>query len=313
MRYLRALGGTHTLDDFAAQRCEYVAPITTRYRGYDVVQIPPNGQGVTALVMLNIVAGYDLAKFDPVGIERQHLEVEASRLAYRMRDMYVADPRHASVPVDRLLSPDYATMLRRQIHMDRAMTDLRVSAETTHRDTVYISVVDRDLNAVSFINSLFVGFGSGLTAPESGVLLQNRGCGFSVDTDHPNCVGPRKRPMHTIIPGMVLKDGRCDLVYGVMGGAYQAAGHTHFLTNVIDYEMDIQTAIDCPRLFHVGGRIEAELGFAEDVLAGLRALGHDVVRAEMPWGGGQAIRIDRANGTLAAGSDPRKDGCALGY
>jgi gamma-glutamyltranspeptidase/glutathione hydrolase len=310
--YLQSLGGKHTLEDFAAHAGEYVTPISTRYRGFDVTQIPPNGQGIVALIMLNILSGFDLAALDPVGVARQHLEIEATRLAYHARNLYVADPRQADVPVKELLSEAYAAEQRVRISPDRAMQQPG-GPTLRHRDTVYISVVDRDLNAVSFINSLFVGFGSGLTSPNTGVIFHNRGSGFVVEPGHPNCVAPRKRPMHTIIPGMVLKDGRCELSYGVMGGAYQATGHTHFLTNVFDYGMDVQEAIDAPRSFHVAGQVEAERGFSADVLDGLRALGHKVVMAERAHGGGQAIRIDRRNGTLSAGSDPRKDGCALGY
>ena len=181
-----------------------------------------------------------------------------------------------------------------------------------YRDTIYLTVVDADRNVCSFINSIYFPFGSGLVTPTS-IVLQNRGAGFRVAPGHPNCVAPRKRPLHTIIPGMAMKQGRPWLSYGVMGGSYQPVGHVHVLTNMIDYGMDVQEALDCARCFHIGGGIDAERGVSEAVVQGLRALGHRVVRPEMPWGGGQAIELDWQNGTLAAGSDPRKDGCALGY
>lgn len=193
------------------------------------------------------------------------------------------------------------------------MADDEQATGPQYRDTVYLTVVDRDLNCVSFINSLYFAFGSCRTAPKSGVILQNRGAGFVVQPGHPNCIAPRKRPMHTIIPGMALKEGRCEISFGVMGGGYQPVGHAHVLSNIYDYGMDVQEAIDCPRAFHVGGKLDVERSLPADVIAGLGALGHETSTPEMPWGGGQAIMIDYANGTLAAGSDPRKDGMAMGY
>ena len=174
-------------------------------------------------------------------------------------------------------------------------------------------MVDNDRNTCSFINSLYFAFGSGLTAPESGVVLQNRGAGFRVEPGHPNNVEGRKRPMHTIIPGMCMKDGKVINSYGVMGGGYQPVGHTHVLTNMIDYGMDPQEALDCARVFHVAGKLDVERGVPKPVMDGLAALGHEVQHPEMPWGGGQIIQLDWENGTLVGGSDPRKDGCAIGY
>ncbi|WP_417513996.1 gamma-glutamyltransferase [Minwuia sp.] len=312
--YLNSIDAVHTIDDFAAQKCEYVDPISSEYAGRSVMEIPPNGQGITALLMLNILKGFDLNAYDPVSVERLHIEAEATRLAFAERDKHVADPRQADVPVDYLLSDELASELRDRISLSKAMADPAKTTGPIYRDTVYLTVVDRDLNAVSFINSLYFSFGSCKTAPKSGVLLQNRGAGFVVDKDHPNCVAPHKRPLHTIIPGMVLGgDGRCELSFGVMGGGYQPVGHAHLLTNIFDYGMDVQEAIDCPRTFHVGGKLDVERSVPDAVRQGLADLGHPVNEPEMPWGGAQAIRIDHANGTLAAGSDPRKDGCAMGY
>ncbi|MDP6707139.1 MAG: gamma-glutamyltransferase [Alphaproteobacteria bacterium] len=310
---LQAKGGRHALDDFAEQRCEYVEPISTRYGDHDIFQIPPNGQGITALMMLNILSGYDLARLDPVGVERLHLEVEAARLAYQARDVHVADQRYAQVPVGQMLSAEFADELRAKISPDRAMAVEEGYTGPVYRDTVYLTVVDKDRNTCSFINSLFFGFGSGIVGPESGIMLQNRGSGFRVEPGHANCIAPRKRPMHTIIPGMCMKDGRVACSYGVMGGGFQPTGHTHVLTNMIDFGMDPQEALDCPRVFHIEGRVDVERGLGEDVMDGLAALGHEVGRPEMPWGGGQIIAVDWENGTLAGGSEPRKDGCALGY
>ena len=310
--YLSGLGGCHALDDLAEMRGEYVTPISTDYRGHTMLQIPPNGQGITALMMLNILAEYDLASLDPNGVERLHLETEASRMAYAARDRYVADQRQADVPVEHMLSMEFANEMRAQIRPDKAVTAPEATGPA-YRDTIYLTVVDKDRNACSFINSLYMPFGSGLTAPRSGVILQNRGAGFRVEPGHPNNVAPRKRPLHTIIPGMCMKDGKVAYSYGVMGGGYQPVGHTHVLTNMIDYGMDPQEALDSPRVFHISGRLDVERGLGEDVMAGLAALGHEVGRPEMPWGGGQIIAVDWENGTLSGGSDPRKDGCALGY
>jgi len=182
-----------------------------------------------------------------------------------------------------------------------------------HPDTVYLTVVDRDRNAVSFINSIYYGFGSGRATERSGILLQNRGACFSLDPGHPNCIAPGKRSMHTIIPAMVTSEGRTVLSFGVMGGDYQPMGQVHALTNMVDFGMDTQAALDCPRVHHEEGLLGVETGVPEDVFLALSDRGHRVMRATSPLGGGQAIAIDWRRGVLLAGSDPRKDGCALGY
>ena len=310
---LHAKGGVHTLDDFAAAKGEYVTPIRTAYGAYDVYECPPNGQGIVALIMLNILAGYDLGALDPLGVERLHLEIEACRLAFGDRDALIADPAMAEVPVDRLLSEEHAAAHRARISRDRAMAEDPPYAFADHPDTIYLCVVDRDRNAVSFINSVFEGFGSGITSPKYGVTLQNRGAGFVVEPGHPNCIAPGKRPMHTIIPGMALKDGRVAMPFGVMGGHYQPVGHVHLLTNIIDYGMDVQAALDFPRVSRYGEILELERGVPQGVADGLAALGHRIGRPDAPHGGGQAIGIDWQRGVLTGGSDPRKDGCALGY
>jgi gamma-glutamyltranspeptidase/glutathione hydrolase len=309
---LRALGGLHSLDDFAAAKGDYVKPVSTRYRDHDIHQMPPNNQGLTALIMLNILSGFDLARLDPNGAERLHLEIEAGRLAYRDRDTYVADQDKVHVPVEALLSMDYAERLRAEIDRDRAMTELP-PVKLPSSDTVYISVVDRDRNAVSFINSTYFSFGSGVVGPKTGVMLQNRGFGFRLIDGHPNAIAPGKRPLHTIMPGMATKDGRVAMPFGVMGGGYQPFGHVHLVTNLIDFGMDPQEALDAPRVYYQNGVAEAERGVSGDVIEGLRRRGHAVSIAPEPFGGGQVVRIDWKKGTLTGASDPRKDGCAIGY
>jgi gamma-glutamyltranspeptidase/glutathione hydrolase len=308
---LTALGGRHVAEDFAAYRAPYVAPIGVDYHGVRVLQMPPSGQGLTALVMLNILAGFDHSRFAPNGAERFHLQIEAARRAYAVRDAFVADPEFADVPTDELLSPAFAEALRAQIDPARATRAPPKLPAISQRDTICLTVVDRHGNACSLVNSLFDAFGCGKLCPRTGIVLQSRGAGFRVAPGHPNNVAGRKRPLHTIIPGMAMKDGRPFLSFGVMGGPYQPVGQVQVLQNVIDYGMDVQEALDAPRGFGVGGPFEAERGVADDVLAALAAMGHSVGRAELALGGGQVIQIERGTGVLKAGSDPRKDGCAL--
>ena len=310
---LRELGGCHTMADFDAAAGEFVTPIRGRFRDHDIIECPPNGQGVIALLILHILAGFE-ADGDPVGPARVHLEIEAARLAYAVRNAVLADPAHASVPVEHLLSEAFAAELRAHIRPDRAIESLPSYQPLPHRDTVYIAVVDRDRNAVSLINSIFSPYGSGIVGPASGVLLHNRGQSFSLDAASPNVIAPRKRPLHTIIPGMVARAGKVLMPFGVMGGQYQALGHAVFLSRVLDYGLDLQTAMDLPRVFVLPGTrtVEVESTLPAATADGLRNRGFEVVPAPIPIGGSQAIWIDRTAGTLIGGSDPRKDGCALG-
>lgn len=311
---LAARGGLLTVDDLAATRTDLVDPVTADYRGHGVAELPPNGQGIAALIMLNILKRFDLARLDPNGPERLHLEMEAARLAYACRDAFVADPAAMTVPVETLIGDAYADALAARIDPQRRLTDV-TPLPVPASDTVYLTVVDRDRLAVSLIYSIYTAFGSTIATERSGVLLQSRGACFVVQPGHPNSIGPSKRPMHTIIPAMQLEGGLPVMPFGVMGGAYQAAGHAHVLTNMLDYGMDVQEAIDAPRLFWGADRatLTAERGLPEATLAGLAARGHAVLRADEPIGGGQAIRIDRSRGVLVGGSDPRKDGAAMGY
>ena len=313
VRYLSSLGGLHTLDDFAGAAGEYVTPIATDYGDYRVHECPPNGQGVIALLMMNILNGYDIASMDPLGAERLHLTLETGRLAFRDRAAYVADPAMAEVPVETLLSEAYAAEQRAQIDPDRAMVDVPPPSLPKHKDTVYLTVVDKDRNAASFINSLYYGFGSARVAPQSGVCLQNRGSGFVIEPGHPNCIAPGKRPMHTIIPAMLTRGDRAVMPFGVMGGDYQPWGHTHFLQNVLAYGMDLQEAFDLPRFMVDGDVTMLEAGVPGPTAQALAGMGHAVAIAGDDHGGGQAIWIDWERGTLAGGTEPRKDGVAMGY
>jgi gamma-glutamyltranspeptidase/glutathione hydrolase len=310
---LRGFGGLHAEGDFAAASAEFVNPIHAGYRDAVVYECPPNGQGVVALLLLNILERFDVRALGQDSAARLHLLAEATRLAFRDRDAALADPAQADVPTARLLDKGYARTLAERIDPERAMTDLPPPLLEPHPDTVYLTVVDRDLNAVSFINSLYDAFGSGLVCPETGVLFHSRGRAFRLDPAHSNVVAPGKRPMHTIIPGLAFRGGEIWCSFGVMGGDYQPVGHAHLLTRLIDDGLDPQEALDAPRIMAYPGDLQAEAGVGRSARLGLAQRGHRVVDAESPLGGGQAIVIDRRRGVLIGGSDPRKDGLALGY
>lgn len=315
VEYLQSKNGLHTMEDFAAVNGNYVDPISIAYGDRRIYQCPPNGQGVIALLLLNMLEGLGTEGGDPLAPERVHMELEAMRIAYGFRDMHLADPEQSSVPVDWFLAKETAAELRRAIDPERAGDGLPDVAPPPHASTIYLTVVDKDRNACSFINSLFNGFGSGLMAPRSGVLLHNRGQGFTLAAGHPNCIAPGKRPLHTLIPGMVSDGERVTLSYGVMGGQYQAAGHLQFLTRLFDFGLDIQEALDMPRFFTdpFTGDVGVEAGVPDTVLQTLLTKGHRAARVARPIGGGQAIAIDWQENVLTGGSDPRKDGCAIGY
>src|ERR1700704_1224056 len=304
-------GSFLTEEDFASHRGEAVAPLATNYRGFDVLELPPNTQGLTALVLLNILERFDLAALDPLGTDRFHIALEAARLAYAVRDAHIADPTAMRISPLGLLDKNFSAKLAGRIDRGQRVPLPRVPSPGD--DTVYLTVVDRDRMAVSLTNTLYSTFGVGICTEKTGIMLTNRGACFVVDPDHPNTFGPGKRPMHTIIPALAFRGGRCDLSFGVMGAHYQPMGHGQLITNMVDYGMDVQAAIDAPRAFFVGESTVAERGLPEVTVDGLRARGHDVVLAPSPWGGGQAIQIDWERGVLIGGSDPRKDGCALGY
>ncbi len=307
---LRALGGLHTLEDFATAQPDYVTPVSTDYRGYQVFECPPNGQGLAALMMLNALSGYDIGKMSD--LDRIHSFAEASKQAYFHRNTLFADPTQAHVPIDYLLSSEWSAQARKHIDPKRAQAPVLWPAKP-HKDTVYLCVVDRDGNALSLINSLFEAFGSGIMSQQSGVVLNNRGFCFTLEPDHPNCVAPRKRPMNTIIPGMLMRGGETVAPFGVMGGHYQAMGHVELLTGIIDRGLDVQEALDVPRSFAHDDVLELEQGIPAGIEAELQRRGHKTSRPMIPLGSGQIIWMDREQGSLVAGSDCRKDGSAAGY
>ena len=307
-------GGPHRAEDFAANAPDWVTPIRGGYGGWEVVEQPPNAQGAAALLLLDILAQFDLAAHAPFGADRAHLEAEATKLAYDARNRFLADPAHMADPY-RLQRAGLGAELAALIDPVRAMPDPAPLAEAVHRDTIYITVVDRDRMVVSLIYSIFDSFGSGLASPRFGILLHNRGAGFSLAPGHPNEAGGGKRPMHTIIPAMVRQNGRIAMPFGVMGGPYQATGHARLITNLATYGLDLQEALDGPRAFAdiAAGELLIERGYDRAVWQALAERGHKVVESPSAIGGAQAIWIDHAGGILIGASDPRKDGLALGY
>lgn len=306
---LRALGGLHRPEDLAATRATWSDPVAGHYRGRDLMEHPPNGQGATAILMLNILKHFDLAQLAPFGAERAHLEAEAAKLAYDARNRFIAE---RSPRLDHMLSDHTAARLAALIDPKRAMPSAAPLTEAVHKDTVLITVVDRDRMAVSLIYSIFWGFGSGLASSKFGINFQNRGAGFTLQEGHPNEMAGGKRPMHTIIPAMLGQMGRVTMPFGVMGGQYQPCGHARIVTNRADFGMELQEALDAPRAFSGPNGMQVERGYSDAVRSRLAEMGHDVSIPTEPLGGAQAILIDDS-GILIGASDPRKDGCALGY
>lgn len=319
VEFSAANGGVLALDDFAAHTSTWVEPIATDYRGYCLHELPPNGQGLTALIALNILENFDLAALAPESADTLHLRIEAVKLAFADRDRFIADPEMATVPVTELLSKDYAQGRAALIDRRKAAKHARPGKVGTGSDTVYLTTADAAGNVVSLINSLFFGFGSGMVAGDTGIVLQNRGFGFSLDPTHPNGLAPHKRPFHTIIPAMLSRDGRPVVSFGVMGGDVQPQGHVQVVSNLVDYELNIQEAIDWPRFrFLDTDRVAIESGAGAGVIQEIAARGHAVVDEAVAmalggFGGGQGIMIDPGSGCYWGGSDQRKDGAAMGY
>lgn len=311
--FIQAEGGFVTYEDLANHHSDWVDPISTTYRGYTIYQMPPNSQGFVALEMLNILEGYDLKKLGQNSAEYLHLLIEAKKLAFADRDRYLADPDKAKVPLDRLISKEYAAERRKLIDPEHAAAEVEPGMIDT-TETVYLTVVDAHRNAVSFIYSVFDDFGSGRVVPGTGIALQNRGAGFSLQKGHPNEIAPGKRALHTNMPGMVFKEAKPWLTYGVMGGDMQPQGHVQVLLNLIDFGMNVQEAGEAPRFRHFSDHVVSfESGIDIDVLQKLIQMGHRPVTRMGVYGGYQAIAIDWEKGVLMGGSDPRKDGAAMGY
>ncbi len=313
IRFSHEHNGLLEFDDLANHCSEWVEPVSSEYRGLTVCEAPPNSQGITALMTLNILEQAGIEGLQQLGPAHIHLVTEAFKLAQAEGAHHIADPAFSDVPVQALLSRQFAQQQFARIDPASAMPSRVLPGLPEHRDTVYLTVVDKDRNIVSFINSLYHPGGSGMVAGSTGILLQNRGACFVLDEHHGNCIAPGKRPMHTIIPAMAYRAGKPVLSFGVMGGSYQPLGQASVISNWLDFGMDIQEAIDAPR-FHVeNGALVVERPVPQATRRALSRLGHQVVEAETPIGGAQVILIDWKRGVLHGASDPRKDGCALGY
>lgn len=325
--FSQANGGYFSQRDFADHKSEWVEPVSTNYRGYDVWELPPNGQGIAALEMLNLFEPHDVRSMGPGSADFIHLFLEAKKLAYADRARFYADPAFEKLPTKELISKEYAARQQKRLSMSRAAENVPPGdPKLAHGDTIYLTVVDKDRNCCSFIQSNYYGFGSGIVPGDVGFALQNRGALFALDDKHPNRLEPHKRPFHTIIPAFVTKDGKPWLSFGVMGGDMQPQGHVQVLVNMIDFGMNVQAAGDFPRARHAGsatptgtpeasggGSAFVESGIPLSVVEELRKRGHHIQRAPGGYGGYQAIMIDWQNGVLHGATESRKDGCAAGY
>ncbi len=318
-------GGLLSLDDLREHTADWVEPVSTDYRGYRVWELPPNGQGIAALQMLNVLETFDVGSMGPGDPEYLHLLVEAKRLAFADRAKFYADMDFADVPLNELISKEYGRRQAARIDRQQAADDVPAGdPKLAHGDTVYLTVVDKDRNCCSLIQSVYYGFGSKMTVGELGFAMQNRGALFALDESHLNRLEPRRRPFHTIIPAMVTRDGRPFFCFGVMGGDMQPQGHVQVLVNVIDFGLNVQAAGDAARVRHSGsaqptgkaaggrGVVTVESGISDDAVEELEARGHNVKRSRSGYGGYQGILIDWERGVLRAGTEVRKDGIALG-
>jgi gamma-glutamyltranspeptidase/glutathione hydrolase len=325
--FFRANGGFLRYEDLAAHTGEWVDPVSTNYRGVDVWEIPPNGQGIAALQILNLLEGYDFSKIPFGSAEHVHLFTEAKKLAFADRARWYADPAFHPAPVQWLISKDYAAERRKLINPDRAAQAVDAGRRLNQGDTIYLTVADKDGMMVSLIQSNYRGMGSGMAAPGLGFIFQDRGEQFVLKPGHPNSFAPGKRPFHTIIPAFITKGGKPWVSFGLMGGAMQPQGHAQIVMNLVDFGMNLQEAGDAPRIQHDGstdpagqmlamndgGVLNLETGFSYETIRALMRKGHTVEFADGPYGGYQAIMRDHANGVYVGASESRKDGQAAGY
>ena len=325
--YFKANEGFLRYEDLAAHTGEWVEPVSSNYRGVDVWELPPNGQGIAALQILNILEGYDFSKIAFGSAEHVHLFVEAKKLAFADRARYYADPAFHPAPVARLISDEYAAERRKLIDPDKAAKAVDAGGPLNQGDTIYMTVADKDGMMVSLIQSNYRGMGSGMAVPGLGFIFQDRGEQFVLKAGHPNSFEPGKRPFHTIIPAFLTKDGKPWVSFGVMGGAMQPQGHAQIVMNLVDFGMNLQEAGDAPRIQHDGstepagqmvvmtdgGVVNLETGFPYETIRALMRKGHVIEFADGPYGGYQAIQRDHAQGVYVGASESRKDGQAAGY
>jgi len=324
--YMAEQGGLLNYDDLAAHESEWITPVSTNYRGWDVYELPPNGQGIAALQILNILEGFDIASMGFGSAEYLHTLIEAKKLAFEDRAKYYADMDFVDVPVEALISKSYSDDRRQLIDPDKASKSIPAGdAKLEDGDTIYLTVADSDGNMVSLIQSNYRGMGSGMTPGDLGFVLQDRAELFALDADHANVVAGGKRPFHTIIPAFVMKDGKPLISFGLMGGAMQPQGHAQIVVNLVDFGMNLQEAGDAARINHTGssqptgsvmsdgGVVHLETQFSEETRGKLEAMGHTLGDSDGSFGGYQAIMWDEEQGVYYGASEVRKDGQAAGY
>ena len=313
VKSLNNLGGLHTEEDFYNQNTIFSDTLNSDYKNYKIHQCPPNGPGIAVNLMMKLLEKFNwnnLNYFDPM---RYHIQAEVTKVCFEAKETILGDPQFAKMDIEYLMSNESINNLFNKINLGKVYYSDKLFV-TSHPETVYLTVVDENLNAVSFINSICHAFGSGICSENSGILFQNRGVNFRLEKDHPNCIDSNKRPLHTIIPGLLTNNNDETIMsYGVMGGQYQPIGQSHVLQNIFDFGMSMQEAIDAPRAFALNNKLKIENSFSKSSIENLSNLGHDIEIVDEGIGGGQGIIIDRKEGILIGGSDPRKDGLAIGY
>ena len=313
VKTLNKLGGLHTEEDFYNQETLFSKTITNSYRNLKIHQCPLNSPGLVVLMMMAMTEKLNIKKYHPSSFERYHLQAEISKICFEVKETIFGDPNFNNINIKDYLSNEYISSLCSRINKNKIYSSKK-GYVTSHPETIYLSVVDRDLNSVSFINSICHGFGSGITSNKTGILFQNRGVNFRLEDGHPNSIDSHKRPLHTIIPGLITnKNDETLYSYGVMGGQYQPIGQSHLIQNIIDYNMTVQEGLDLPRAFALNGLLNVENSLDDKIVKKLKNIGHKIKINKNAIGGGQCIKIDRKNGVLIGGSDPRKDGMAIGY
>lgn len=313
VKTLNKYGGLHTEEDFYNQNTLFSPTISNLYRGLKIHQCPLNSPGLVVLMMMAMTDKLNIKKYDPLSFERYHLQAEISKICFEVKETIFGDPNYNNINIRDYLSEKYINSLCSKINKEKIYFS-KNGFVTSHPETIYLSVVDKDLNSVSFINSICHGFGSGITSDKTGILFQNRGVNFRLEENHPNSIDSQKRPLHTIIPGLITnKNNETLYSYGVMGGQYQPIGQSHLIQNVIDYNLSIQEGLDFPRAFALNGYLNVEKSLDNEIVKKLDNIGHKIKINKNSIGGGQCIQIDRKKGVLIGGSDPRKDGMAIGY
>ena len=310
---LNHLGGTHTEEDFYNQKTIFSDTLISKYKENFINQCPPNGPGVIVHLMMKLLEKFNWSNINYLDSQRFHIQAEVTKVCFEIKETIIGDPNFSNFDFESLMSENLINEIFNKISLSKVY-DSKKAYVTSHPETVYLTVVDRDLNAVSFINSICHAFGSGICSENTGVLFQNRGVNFRLEEGHPNCIDSNKRPLHTIIPGLLTdKNNDAIMSYGVMGGQYQPIGQAQVLQNIFEFKMSIQEAIDSQRAFALNGKLMIEKSFSQTLVKELSNLGHDIQITEEGIGGGQGILIDRKDGILIGGSDPRKDGLAIGY